>query len=113
MISQRLAPMAARTAISGRRREARVSISPATLAQAISKRKTTEANSTPNAGRVLPTRSSNSGVTIAAVNFLLVSGYCDRQILRDDTQIGVSLRDRDSRLQPADDGNHVGAALCR
>ena len=76
IISQRLAPMAERTAISERRRAARVSISPATLAQAISSTNSTEANSTRRAGRLVATMLSNSGVTCAAVNLALVFGYC-------------------------------------
>ena len=58
------APSAPRTAISRSRPAARASIRLATLAQAISRIKTTAPNSSSRRGRVAPTSDSSSGTTV-------------------------------------------------
>ena len=74
IISLGLAPKAACNAISDRRREARASRRPATLAHAISRTRPTAANSIRKAGRVSPTSWSSTGFANTLGCILLVSG---------------------------------------
>ena len=78
----RLAPRAARTAISLRRASVRARTRLATLAQAISRTHPTAPSSTSSAGRTSPTRSSCSGMT-AAPQPLSSVGYWRREPRRD------------------------------
>ena len=105
----RLAPRAARTAISLRRPSVRASTRLATFAQAISRTHPTAPSSTSSAGRTSPTRSSCSGMT-AAPQPLSSAGYWRREPRGDRVHLRAGARDADAGLQAREHAEVVHAA---
>ena len=96
----RLAPSAARTAISLERDTARASSRFATFAQAISSRKPTAASKDSSAGRTGRTTASIKGISLTAQPRLV--GCNLGGPLGDRVHLLLRLRQRDPRLQPAE-----------
>src|SRR6266699_5032594 len=99
MISPGLAPKAACSAMSERRREARASKSPATLAHAISSTRATAENSIRKAGRVSPISWSSNGLATAAARVLFESGNCLARLLAITSRSALALASEASGLR--------------